>query len=153
MDLIAYSNKDNKLVDKYIRENYGDIPRPRGIRFMKIEQKLEENEKPNMDVLDMFGNEEEYDVDYTETSNTFNKYVGKDVIYIHTRCGDCDLGYDNENSNYVYCGAKEWEEEHKDLFLEHITDPFDSTYCTHYFKAVINEDYEKILELAKEEDE
>ena len=145
MDLIAFeNNRNNKKIRDYINKHYGDVPRMRGVRFMKIEERV--SDKPNMDVTDLFEIESENFADYTEAIKMFNKYVGQDVIYIHTRCGDCHLGYDNENSNYVSCGAKEWEEEHKDLFLEHITDPFDSTYCTHYFKAVIDDDYKDILE-------
>lgn len=143
MDLIAHLNSQDELVKKYIEKYYGEIPRCRGIRFMKIEEKT--NDKPNIDVTDIFDDSDIPVSDYDEITRIFNKYVGQDVIYIHTRCGDCDLGYDDEDSNYIYCGAKDWEEKHKNLFLEHITDAFDSTYCTHYFKAVIDDDYKKII--------
>ena len=141
MDLIAFSNTQIEEVNNYIKKYYGDIPRIRGIRFMKLEE--EETDKPNLDVTDLYPTDEV--TDYSDVNSIFNKYVGQDVIYIHTRCGDCGRGYDDEDSNYVYCGAKKWEEEHKDLFLEHITDPFDSTYCTHFFKAVVDDDYKKII--------
>lgn len=142
MDLIAYQNKDIDLVKKYIKKNYGNVPRIRGIRFMKLEEKV--TNKPNVDVTDLFEEINSY-TDYSGSIEKFNKYVGQDVIYIHTRCGNCGLSYDDNNSNYVSCGAKTWEQKYKNLFLEHITDPFDSTYCTHYFKAVIDDDYIKIV--------
>lgn len=142
MDMIAYTNGKIKSFEDYLYKYYGDIPKFRGARLMKLEEKVED--KPNIDVTDMFGVDEE--VDYSEVNKMFNKYVGQDVIYIHTRCGDCNLGYDDEDSNYVYCGAKDWEEKYKDLYLEHITDPFDPTYCTHYFKAVIDNDYKGLIE-------
>lgn len=146
MDLIAYSNTQNELINKYIQKNYGNIPRMRGVRFMKLEEIVQG--KPNYDVTDMF--KEKNNIDYTENTNMFNKYVGQDVIYIHTRCGNCDTSYDDKTNNYNYYGAREWEEKYSDLFLEHITDAFDSTYCTHYFKAVINDDYKEILRMIEE---
>lgn len=149
MDLIAYSNKQIEEVNNYIKKYYGEVPRCRGIRFMKLEEKVET--KPNIDVIDLFEVEENEKYDYSEAINMFNKYVGQDVIYIHTRCGDCGLGYDNECSNYISCGAKDWEEKNKDLFLEHITDSFDPTYCTHYFKAVVNDNYKEILGMISNE--
>lgn len=141
MDLIAFSNTQIEEVNNYITKHYGEVPRIRGVRFMKVESGV--NDKPNLDVTDLFPTDE--NSDYSDVNSVFNKYIGQDVIYIHTRCGDCGMGYDDEDSNYVYCGAKKWEEEHKDLFLEHITDPFDSTYCTHYFKAVVDDDYKRII--------
>lgn len=144
MDLIAHSNyQSNDLISNYIKKHYGDVPRIRGVRFMKLEDKS--TDKFRVDVTDFFGEE---GVDYNifiKEIEMFNKYAGQDVIYIHTRCGDCGLGYDDLYSNYISCGAKKWEEEHKNLFLDHITDPFDCTYCTHYFKAIIDEDYKKIV--------
>lgn len=144
MDMIAFANTQTEGKE-YINKYYGEIPRCRGFRFMKIEDKVDY--KPNIDTTDMFGSEEK--IDYSEVKEMFNKYVGQDVIYIHTRCGDCDMGYDDEDSNYISCGAKDWEEKYKDLFLEHITDPFDCTYCTHYFKAVINDEYNELLGINK----
>lgn len=144
MDMIAYMNGNINSFKDYLTKYYGDIPRFRGARLMKLEDKVED--KPNIDVTDMFGVDEE--VNYSEVNEMFNKYVGQDVIYIHTRCGDCGMGYDNEDSNYVYFKAKDWEEKHKDLFLGHITDPFDKTYCTHYFKAVINDEYQAVIDKA-----
>jgi hypothetical protein len=125
MDIYAYSISCEVNVTKYIEKHYGEIPRLRGVRFMKIAQKIEE---PSC-----------------EEDIVYNKYVGTDTIYIHTRRGDCGLGYDDEDSNYVSCGAKEWEERLSNLFLEHITEEFDYTYCTHYFKAITDDDYQEIL--------
>ncbi len=145
MDLIAYSNLRQEKIDKYIKKYYGEVPRIRGIRFMKREVPV--NGKPNIDGTDLFPIDEFEEIDYSDVNDMFNKYAGQDVIYLHTRCGDCGRGYDDEDSNYIYCGAKEWEEKHKDLFLEHITDPFDSTYCTHYFKAVVDDLYKEIIDM------
>ena len=146
MDLIAYKNVQDDKFTKYIEKYYGEIPRCRGYRLMKLEEKCGD-EKPNIDVTDLFplNDDEKNGCDFNEETDLFNKYVGQDVIYIHTRCGDCGFGYDSEDSNYIYCGAKDWEEKYKDLFLEHITDSFDSTYCTHYFKAIINDEYKELL--------
>ena len=127
MDLYAYMIKEEDLINKYIEDNYGKVPRNRGVRFMKVETKVENPE--------------------CEEEQIFNKYVGTDTIYIHTRCGNCGSGYRSKYSNYVAYGAKEWEKSHKDLFLEHITEAFDNTYCTHYFKAKTNDDYAKIISL------
>lgn len=125
MDLYAFLIGRDEKVMKYINENYGNIPRFRGVRFMKIECA---NENPEDDGIKMY-----------------NKYCGKDVIYIHTRCGDCEKGFDSKDSNYAYYGADKWEESHKDLFLEHCSDDYDDTYCDHYFKAVLNDEYESII--------
>ena len=125
MDLYAYSVSDSKEVMEYIRKNYGDVPRLRGVRFMK-----------------------NHDPKECEEGGWYKEFVdccGKDVIYIHTRCGDCGLGFDNEDSNYVFCGGKKWEEENKDKFLFHKSDEFDATYCDHFFSAVVDEEYNSIL--------
>ena len=132
MDLYAHQLKEEEKIEKYIKENYGEVPRNRGIRFMKVENKCDDTNWKQGEV--------------------FNKYVGQDVIYIHTRCGNCGLSYKNPRSNYISCGAKKWEEQNKDKFLEHITDSFDKTYCTHYFEAVINDDYKEIIEMLKKEE-
>ena len=142
MDLAGFMNSQNDKIMNYINKYYGEIPRLRGIRFMALESVSKD--KHRIDILDLIETKES--CDYEEETKIFNKYAGQDVIYIHTRCGDCDLGYDNEDSNYIYCGAKEWEEKYKDLFLEHITDKFDSTYCTHYFKAVVNDEYKELID-------
>lgn len=126
MDLKAFANTYDDKLAKYIEKNYGEIPRCRGYELMKISQK--------------------YTDDSDEQTHLYNSFVGQDIIYIHTRCGDCGRGYGDEDSNYVYCGAKEWEEKYKDLFITHYTDSFDSTYCDHYFKAIIDDDYKELIE-------
>lgn len=132
MDIYAFLMGESPEVQKYLTENYGEIPRFRGVRFMKTQE-------VNTEVPDEEKGAEEL---------MFDKYCSQDVIYIHTRCGNCgDEDYEDEESNYVYCGGKEWEESLSDLFLDHITEEFDRTYCTHYFKAVINEDYNRIINL------
>lgn len=128
MDIYATILANDEKIDAYIEKHFGNVPRIRGVRFMKVEQ-----------VPDV--SDDEADCEY----NMFRKYAGKDVVYIRTRCGDCNLGYDNESSNYIYCGGKDWEEEHKDLFLDHVTEDFDSTYCVHYFNAVVDEEYNEII--------
>ena len=131
MDLFAYACLSEDLIDKYIKKHYGDIPRPRGVRFMKVESKID---GPDWD---------------NEEGRMFNKYVGTDTIYIHTRCGNCGSTYKDKNTNYKCYGADEWEKSNGDKFLEHVTEEFDYTYCTHYFKAVIDKDYKKILKYLK----
>lgn len=125
MDLYAYALSNDSDIHDYIIKHYGNVPRLRGVRFMKI---YDTKEFDNGDWSDMF-----------------LSYCGQDVVYIHTRCGDCGMGFDDEDSNYVYCGGKEWEEQHKDLFLSHETDDDDCTYCSHYFKAIVDEEYKAIL--------
>lgn len=134
MDLYAYQVSSDEDVKRYIKRYYGDIPRMRGVRFMKLHKKI-------------------YDDDNTQNMRMFHKYCGEDVIYIHTRCGDCGAGFDSEDSNYIHFEADKWEEKHKDLFLDHCIDSSDSTYCDHYFKAVIDDDYKKILKMFKEDEE
>ena len=130
MDLYAYTLKSEELIEKYISKHYGEIPRYRGVRFMKVEQKSKKTG-------------EQFDI--------FNKYVGTDTIYIHTRCGGCGLKYADEYCNYRYFKADEWEQKHKDLFLENISDEFDCTYADHYFKAVIDDDYKEIIKWFEKE--
>ena len=129
MDLGAYAIMEIPEVMDYINKHYADIPRPRGIRFMYIERSCD-------------------DTDSSQAS-CFNKYIGQHVIYFHTRCGDCGMGYYNEDSNYIYCGGKDWEEKHKDLFLDHHTDEYDSTYCDHYFKAIVDDEYNTLVNKLK----
>ena len=55
--------------------------------------------------------------------NTFNKYVGKNVLYVHARVG---------GDNWYYCEGYKLAE-HSD-FLEKCDDYYDCTYCDIYFK-------------------
>ena len=119
MDLGAFMMlEDSKLVQKYITNNFGMVPRIRGVRFMRYE---------TPEVCPAMGAQ----------SDMFEKYCGKDVIYIHTRCG---------GNNYVDCGGQAWEQEHPDTFLESIDDEDDHTYRDHYFSAVIDDTYNKICQ-------
>lgn len=127
MDIFATILANDEKIDAYIEKHYGDVPRIRGVRFMKTEK------APENIACDDYDNQ------------MFAQYAGKDVVYIRTRCGDCGLGYENEDSNYIYCGGKDWEDKHKDLFLDHVTEDFDSTYCVHYFNAVVDEEYKEII--------
>lgn len=55
--------------------------------------------------------------------NTFNKYVGRDVLYIHARIG---------GGNWNYYGGPELEKQ--PWFLEKVDDAYDNTYCDIYAK-------------------
>lgn len=126
MDLHAYALMEEvEEIKDYIKKNYGDVPRIRGVRFMKLES-------------DWTGE------DLNEERLIHDKYVGQDVIYIHTRSGSCGNWY-SEDSNYIYFGADKWEESNSELFLEHVNDSLDWTYATHYFKAVVDDDYNNII--------
>ncbi len=135
MDLGAYHYMSFPKVMEYIVKNYGEVPRIRGVGFMAVEEKADTAEV-----------DDESELQY----EAFNRYVGEDVIFIHTRCGDCGYGFGDSDSNYVFCGGKDWEEKHKDLFLEHHSDGFDPTYCDHYFKAVVDDEYKAILNMFKD---
>ena len=39
MDLQAYTLSHDEMINNYIKENYGEVPRLRGVRFMKVEEK------------------------------------------------------------------------------------------------------------------
>lgn len=128
MDLYAYTRIED------LKELLpSEPPRLRGIRLMATEEPVEDPESLQ--------------------AKTFNKYVGKDVIYIHTRCGACFGDYSSD-SNYVTCGLKDWEEENKDLVLDSINDDFDCTYRDTYI--MVSEDkrelYEKLLTMETKED-
>ena len=126
MDLGAHVISRDEAVMSYVNKHYGGIPRLRGVRFMKLETP--------------------YDSDGYQ-DDVFNSYCGKDVIYIHTRCG----GYRNwEESNYVYFDADKWEDNNP-LFLEGVNDEFDSTYRDHYFTAVVDEEYDSLIAMLSED--
>lgn len=127
MDLGAYANI--QFLEDYVEKHYGKVPRLRGIRLMKLEEPEGESDGRQMDV--------------------FNGYCGKDVIYIHTRCGSAGYGDDDPDSNYRFCGADKWEEANSDLFIESLNDEFDGTYRDHYFTAVIDDEYNRLIEAGK----
>lgn len=123
MDLGAYANID--ALEPYVSRHYGEVPRLRGIRLMRTEEQTGETE---------------------HQMQVFDSYCGKDVVYVHTRCGSSWLGDDDPNSNYIYCGGLEWEESNPDTFIESLNDEFDGTYRDHYFKAVIDDEYKAMIE-------
>lgn len=113
MDLGAYFNIG--LLREYAESCYGFIPRLRGIRLMRIEQPSNER---------------------GEQMELFDSMCGKDVVYIHTRCG---------SDNYSECGGEEFESRNADALIAAIDDESDYTYRDHYFKAVINDEYKGLL--------
>lgn len=90
-------------------------PRLRGLRLMKLEDKIEQTSP-------------QYEM--------FNKYVGTDTLYIHTRCG---------GDNYTYFEMDKWEKDNK--VLDGVDDEFDITYRDSYIAIPEDkmEDYQKIL--------
>jgi len=82
MDLGAYMLGQHELLKAYVDEHYGEVPRFRGVRFMKYE-KLDDPDD--------------------EQERMFASHCGEDVVYIHTRCG---------GSNYEYFEADMWEAGH-----------------------------------------
>lgn len=128
MDLGAYKNIPD--LNGYVSKHYGDVPRLRGIRLMKLEEPTGRPER---------------------CMQVFDGHCGQDVIYIHTRCGSAWWGDDDPEANYISCGGREWEEANSETFIESLNDEFDGTYRDHYFKAVIDEEYEMLLRAEEEE--
>lgn len=144
MDLYAYSQIDN--LKKYLEENNIDVPRLRGLRLMKDEELVTEKDveadtkvwlilavhPKAKSINDLHGKKrkkyklvlkharKQYDI--------FNKYVGKNVLYVHARLG---------GSNWTFYGGSELEKH--PLYLERVDDYFDNTYCDIYFKLKENE--------------
>ena len=130
MDLYAYSQIDK--LKKYLEENNIDIPRLRGLRLMKdetpvSEEKIKEYAENFSKYIILAGYEhalkrvkKQYDI--------FNKYVGKNVLYVHARVG---------GANWDFFGMDEITKH--PLYLERVDDYFDSTYCDIYFKLKENE--------------
>ena len=119
MDVGAYILKD-LLVNLLPSEP----PRLRGIRLMKLEE-------PNSGL------------------SIFDSHCGKDLIYIHTRCGQCNFDCDD---NYKHFGMDKWEKELGDLFLEANNDDFDCTYRDTYIKVPEGKEkeYKEALDEVKE---
>lgn len=82
MDLGAFMFGENKMVSKYVRENFGVVPHYRGVRFMKFE---------TPQVCKNRGAQ----------SAMFAQYCGQDVIYFHIY----DDGTDNKVGEWCsnYC--------------------------------------------------
>lgn len=143
MDLYAYSQIDK--YKKYLKENNIEIPRLRGLRLMKDEKPVSEDEinecvesvvlcrysKKAKSINDLHGKarkkyklllkhaRKQYDI--------FNKYVGKNVLYVHARLG---------GSNWDFFGMDEITKH--PLYLERVDDYYDNTYCDIYFKLKEN---------------
>ena len=80
-----------------------------------------------------------------EQLKLFDSMCGKHVVYIHTRCGA---------NNYRDCGGEDFERRNDDAFIAAIDDECDPTYRDHYFEAVVNDEYKRLLdELAKSYEE
>jgi hypothetical protein len=118
MDLWAYSLKD-KLVELLPSEP----PRLRGIRLMILEKPTGSSE------LELY-----------------DSFCGKDVIYIHTRCGQCH--YDGDD-NYEAFGMDIWEDELGEDMIAAENDDFDCTYRDTYIR-VPNESLELYYKLVEE---
>ena len=113
MDLYAYSQIDK--LKKYLEENNIDIPRLRGLRLMKDEKPVSEDEIKECVKSGALQARKQCDI--------FNKYVGKNVLYVHARVG---------GANWDFFGMDEITKH--PLYLERVDDYFDSTYCDIYFK-------------------
>lgn len=127
MDLGAYAQIDD--LSGYVARNYGAPPRLRGIRLMAVEEP------------------EEAEGDFA--LEVYNSFCGQDVVYVHTRCGAYGDD-DNEDSNYIFCGGRDWELSTGDLFIKSIDDGWDPTYRDHYFHAVVDDEYLGLVEKMKE---
>lgn len=127
MDIGAYI--EIPTLENYVNKHYGEVPRLRGIRLMKLEEKSGE---------------------YGSQIEMFDSHCGEDVIYIHTRCGSAYWGDDDPDANYIGCGGKDWEESNPDTFIESINDEWDGTYRDHYFKAVIDDEYKQLIESGRD---
>lgn len=145
MDLYAYSQIDK--YKKYLEENDIDIPRLRGLRLMKDEtpvskEKIKEDAEKiflycfcqcrKKKIEDVHGKARKkyklYLKQFKKQYGMFNKYVGKNVLYVHARLG---------GSNWTCCGGSELKKH--PLYLEKIDDSVDNTYCDIYFKLKENE--------------
>lgn len=112
------------ILREYTEGCYGFVPRLRGIRLMAVEQPT-------------YGEGEQLKL--------FDSMCGKHVVYIHTRCGA---------NNYRDCGGEDFERRNDDAFIAAIDDECDPTYRDHYFEAVVNDEYKRLLdELAKSYEE
>lgn len=123
MDLGAYANIE--ALESYVARHYGEVPRLRGIRLMRVEEPT-----------GCCGRQME----------VFDGYCGKDVVYIHTRCGSAFWGDEDPDANYVSCGGREWEEANPDTFIESLNDKWDGTYRDHYFMAVVDDEYKAMID-------
>ena len=118
MDLYAYMLMPK--LESYVKKACGELPpRMRGIRLMKVES------ADDFDAIDLT----------CESTKAFADMCGQDYIYIHTRCGG--------DYNYYDYGMNKWEEEHGAVGFN---DSFDSTYRDTYIPAVIDDEYNALIE-------
>lgn len=129
MDLGAYARMES--LRGYVEKHYGMPPRPRGIRLMKAEEKVEEDDAQ---------------------FEMYNSFCGEDVIMLHTRCGGCGWGEDDESSNYKSCGMDKYEEDNAEYLVGAIDDGWDTTYRDTYLKAVVDDEYKQLIASYWEED-
>ena len=136
MDLYAYSQIDK--YKKYLEENNIDIPRLRGLRLMKDEEPVSEEKIKEyaedfskyiiLAGIDSASKDKRKRYEHAlkrvkKQYGIYNKYVGKNVLYVHARVG---------GANWDFFGMDEITKH--PLYLERIDDFFDSTYCDIYFK-------------------
>ncbi len=81
MDLGAFMIGENKLIRKYVAENFGRVPHYRGVRFMKLETPYTCRNRGMQSAL-------------------FEKYCGQDVIYFHVFEDGCDKELDQWRTEY-----------------------------------------------------
>lgn len=122
MDFGAYVRMES--LQGYVEKHYGMPPRPRGIRLMKVENKVEEGDAQ---------------------FEMYNSFCGEDVIMLHTRCGGCGWGEDDESSNYKSCGMDKYEEDNAEYLVGAIDDGWDTTYRDTYLKAVVDDEYKQLI--------
>jgi hypothetical protein len=144
MDLYAYGQIDD--LKKYLEENNIDIPRLRGLRLMKDEtpigeEKIKEDAEKTFlywfcqcrkkKIEDVHGKARKkyklYLKQFKKQYDMFNKYVGKNVLYVHARVG---------GANWDFFGMDKITKH--PLYLERVDDYLDSTYCDIYFKLKEN---------------
>ena len=123
------SNRDEKkhpafIYDKYNRVVYYDFSKIHGKDRKRIKFEFKKLNKR-----------------YRAQFDLFNKYVGKNVLYVHARQG---------GNNRFYCDMPLVEKHPR--WLSDIDDAYDCTYCDIYFNLDgLDIDYEKIKEELKDD--
>ena len=114
MDLYAFCQIEN--LGKIAAANGIDIPRLRGYRYMRDEEKVSQDE-----INELIKDEQVDECKVIAQFEMFNKYVGREDV--HSRIG---------GDNWNYYGGPELEKQ--PWFLEKIDDYYDNTYCDIYAK-------------------